>query len=165
MNTTPEFSIAPDSTEDNRPVHSAVECRHYSLPTGSEHDEDTQSRLQWISVAAYHKAEARGFEPGNEIADWLEAEKDYAEMQIARYLSVFEEDGGMTKIGLRRLAKAVGVEDPERYILKADLVRAIQSASRNTPCFQQDPAQPCDKKYSCLWQTECLKLIAVWYRY
>lgn len=31
-----------------------------------------------IAVSAYYKAEARGYEPGHEIQDWLEAE---AEMQ------------------------------------------------------------------------------------
>lgn len=30
----------------------------------------------WIAVAAYFKAERRGFHPGHELADWLEAEQD-----------------------------------------------------------------------------------------
>jgi len=38
-------------------------------------NEDMASR---IAVSAYYKAEARGYEPGHEIQDWLEAE---AEMQ------------------------------------------------------------------------------------
>lgn len=38
-------------------------------------NEDMVSR---IAVSAYYKAEARGYEPGHEIQDWLEAE---AEMQ------------------------------------------------------------------------------------
>jgi hypothetical protein len=29
-----------------------------------------------IAEAAYFKSERRGFVPGNEIADWLEAERD-----------------------------------------------------------------------------------------
>ena len=32
------------------------------------------SRLERIAVAAYYKAEARGFAPGYEMDDWLEAE-------------------------------------------------------------------------------------------
>ena len=34
-------------------------------------------RLQWIAEAAYYRALNRGFEPGNEDLDWLEAEQDY----------------------------------------------------------------------------------------
>jgi hypothetical protein len=29
-----------------------------------------------IAVAAYHKAEKRGFAPGHELNDWAEAEKE-----------------------------------------------------------------------------------------
>lgn len=32
-----------------------------------------------IAVAAYYKAEARGFEPGKEMQDWLEAESELVE--------------------------------------------------------------------------------------
>lgn len=31
-----------------------------------------------IAVRAYYKAEARGYEPGHEIQDWLEAEAEEA---------------------------------------------------------------------------------------
>lgn len=30
-----------------------------------------------IAVAAYFRAEQRGFAPGNELADWLQAEAEY----------------------------------------------------------------------------------------
>jgi hypothetical protein len=33
-------------------------------------------RLEMIRTAAYHLAEKRGFKPGAEMADWLEAERD-----------------------------------------------------------------------------------------
>lgn len=36
-------------------------------------NEDMASR---IAVSAYYKAEARGYEPGHEIQDWLEAEAE-----------------------------------------------------------------------------------------
>jgi hypothetical protein len=36
-------------------------------------DEDMVS---WIAVSAYYKAKARGYEPGHEIQDWLEAEAE-----------------------------------------------------------------------------------------
>ena len=35
-----------------------------------------EDRWKWIAVAAYHKAEKRGFSPGNELQDWAEAEKE-----------------------------------------------------------------------------------------
>ena len=30
-----------------------------------------------IAEVAYYKAEGRGFEPGHELEDWLEAEQEY----------------------------------------------------------------------------------------
>jgi hypothetical protein len=30
-----------------------------------------------IAEIAYHKAECRGFEPGHEVEDWLEAEQEF----------------------------------------------------------------------------------------
>lgn len=33
-------------------------------------------RQEMIAVAAYYKAEKREFTPGNEIEDWLEAERE-----------------------------------------------------------------------------------------
>jgi hypothetical protein len=37
---------------------------------------DAEDRLYRIAVSAYYKAEARGYEPGHEIQDWLEAEAE-----------------------------------------------------------------------------------------
>jgi len=34
-----------------------------------------QEREAWIATAAYYLAEARRFAPGNELADWLDAER------------------------------------------------------------------------------------------
>ncbi len=33
-----------------------------------------EERLQLVSLGAYYRAEARGFAPGRELEDWLEAE-------------------------------------------------------------------------------------------
>jgi len=38
-----------------------------------------EDRIKYLSTAAYFKAEARGFEPGKELDDWLEAEQEFAE--------------------------------------------------------------------------------------
>lgn len=37
------------------------------------------SKINDIATRAYYKAEARGYEPGNEIQDWLDAEAEMVE--------------------------------------------------------------------------------------
>lgn len=37
-----------------------------------------QERESWIARQAYYLAEARGFAPGEEMADWLQAEQQFA---------------------------------------------------------------------------------------
>jgi hypothetical protein len=41
-------------------------------PAAPSHEE----RQRWIATAAYHRAEQRGFAPGYEMQDWLDAEAD-----------------------------------------------------------------------------------------
>ncbi len=96
------------------------------------------TRHQWISESAYYKSEARGFAPGRALDDWLAAENDYARVQIAFYLAMAEEDGGMTIAGLHRLAQSVGVESHENIDLKTELIQAIQAATNHRPCFRAD---------------------------
>jgi hypothetical protein len=126
--------------------------------------EESKTRHQWISVADYYKAQVRGFVHGLELDDWLAAEKEYIEMLIAMYLSIVQEDGAMTIMSLRQLAKAIGVQNPERFNLKVDLIRAIQDKSRTHPCFQFDPSNLCNEIASCQWKAECQKIIAEWKR-
>ncbi len=85
------------------------------------------NRHQWISEAAYYKALARKFEPGKELADWLEAELDYSNMLIALYISILEEDGPMTILSLQQLATFIGIKNPENIFKEIELVRAIQN--------------------------------------
>jgi len=35
-----------------------------------------EERWKMIAIAAYHNAEKRGFEPGGELEDWVEAEQE-----------------------------------------------------------------------------------------
>ncbi len=35
-----------------------------------------QQRMEMIATAAYFRAESRGFQPGSELQDWLEAEAE-----------------------------------------------------------------------------------------
>jgi len=49
------------------------------LGSASEHEptfSDNEIRHRWIAEIAYRKAEIRGFEPGRELDDWLEAEAE-----------------------------------------------------------------------------------------
>jgi len=85
-------------------------------------------------------------------------------MLITLYLSRAEEDGVMTIVSLRQLAKAIGVQDSERLNLKVDLIRAIQDISRIRPCFQLDLNNFCNEMAGCQWKKECQKMIAVWKR-
>jgi hypothetical protein len=39
-------------------------------------DQSTEGRACRIAEAAYYKAQARGFEPGHEMEDWLAAEAE-----------------------------------------------------------------------------------------
>ena len=125
--------------------------------------EQNIARHLWISEAAYFKAEARAFKANCELNDWLEAEKEYIEMLITDYLSVCEEDGGISKASLQLLAKKIGIKSPEKITQITELVRVIQNASQQRSCFQSDHSKLCQDK-NCIWSTECQKMIAEWMR-
>lgn len=46
-----------------------------ALESDSSEVED-EDKLSRIAVSAYFKAEARGYEPGHEMQDWLDAEAE-----------------------------------------------------------------------------------------
>ncbi len=50
-----------------------------SEPTYTSND---TNRLERIALAAYYKAQARGFVPGHEMDDWLEAQAEI-DQQVA----------------------------------------------------------------------------------
>ena len=54
---------------------SARQARGSQQPDSSS-GSDECPRAQMIAEAAYFRAERRGFAPGNEMSDWLEAEVD-----------------------------------------------------------------------------------------
>lgn len=45
-------------------------------PDAALTESSPEERWKVIAEAAYHKAEKRGFAPGNELRDWIEAEKE-----------------------------------------------------------------------------------------
>lgn len=47
--------------------------------------EDNCPREQMIAEAAYFNAERRGFAPGNEMSDWLQAEADVEALLATRH--------------------------------------------------------------------------------
>jgi len=60
-----------------------ISKRNSSVSAATESDDDALSsgsgacrQQQMIAEAAYYIAEQRGFVPGNEVADWLQAEAD-----------------------------------------------------------------------------------------
>lgn len=122
-----------------------------------------RQRKQWVSEAAYYKAQARGFEPNKELDDWLAAEQDYLNMLIDLQLNVLEEDGTVSTVGLRQIAESVGVQHHQYMRSEYELIRAIQEASHQNPCFQSDESKTCDR-LECLWRNKCIKLIAIWHR-
>jgi hypothetical protein len=135
-----------------------------SLPKTLKQHIDDISRQQWISDAAYYKAEARGFMPGFELTDWLEAEREYTKLLVDLFLSASREDGAMTITGLQQLAQAIGVHKPERIVSKPVLIRLIQKASRHRPCYRTKPGEFCQDHSPCQWRAECQKLVAEWRR-
>lgn len=42
-------------------------------------------RQEMIRKAAYFRAQARGFDPGHEVEDWLDAEQEVNEVIVRRY--------------------------------------------------------------------------------
>lgn len=52
-----------------------------SVLVEDEREPGDDARNEFIATAAYYKAEARGFAPGAEIDDWLDAEAEFEEGQ------------------------------------------------------------------------------------
>jgi hypothetical protein len=62
---------------------SAVRKSHLKVAEPSAHDApDEADHAQAIAQAAYYKAERRHFEPGHEVEDWLEAERELQAPQL-----------------------------------------------------------------------------------
>ena len=46
---------------------------------------DIEKLREAIATAAYYKAERRGFEPGHELPDWLDAEEEVRSMMATEH--------------------------------------------------------------------------------
>ncbi|KPK23918.1 MAG: SAP domain-containing protein [Desulfobacterales bacterium SG8_35_2] len=58
----------------------------------------------------------------------------------------------MTVKEIKALAKKMGIQ--ARKVKKADLIRSIQTAEGNNPCFQSG-ASSCDQE-NCCWRSDCI---------
>ena len=58
----------------------------------------------------------------------------------------------MTVKEIKGIAKKMGLQAGR--MKKADLVRTIQAAEGNTPCFQTGAASSCGQD-NCLWRSDC----------
>jgi hypothetical protein len=54
-----------------------------SKPQTSSISISSEERWKMIAIAAYHRAEKRGFAPGGEMQDWAEAEKEIDELLMS----------------------------------------------------------------------------------
>jgi Protein of unknown function (DUF2934) len=66
----------------SKPAGTRSRARAKSVPNvirESDPGPDTEARLEHIATAAYYKAMARGFMPGQDMDDWLEAEAEFDE--------------------------------------------------------------------------------------
>lgn len=71
MNASTEVAVRPKDQLPTLPQAAAVKLASTS---GSE----ACPREKMIAEAAYFRAEKRGFAPGNELADWFQAEAEIA---------------------------------------------------------------------------------------
>ena len=54
-------------------------CRELVSRELNSSEIEGEDKLSFIAVAAYYKAEVRGYEPGHEMQDWLDAEAEIME--------------------------------------------------------------------------------------
>jgi len=63
------------SVSKSKGIGLSRQARESGQPFSSSGSDDCP-REQMIAEAAYYRAQQRGFEPGNEMSDWLQAEAD-----------------------------------------------------------------------------------------
>jgi hypothetical protein len=163
MNTNPENRQSMSPIDQNSKT--SPKNKHPDPACGERCAQENQKRHEWISVAAYFKAEKRGFAPNHDWDDWFEAELDYVKRQVEEYLIILEEDGEITLVGLQRLAYSIGLDHPEQIHSKTDLIQAIQCACQLLPCFRTGDEEICSQFNDCQWRSECKKMIAEWKRH
>ena len=59
----------------------------------------------------------------------------------------------MTVKEIKEIAKKMGIQAGK--MKKTDLVRSIQAAEGNTPCFQTGGVESCGQE-NCCWRSDCM---------
>jgi ABC-type uncharacterized transport system substrate-binding protein len=72
--------------------------------------------------------------------------------EIILFIYQKKEKTVMTVKEIKTIAKKMGIQAGK--IKKADLIRTIQNAEGNTPCFQSG-ATSCDQM-NCCWRSDCM---------
>ena len=70
----------PDNADESVPEALVADVIHTDLQ--AQPATSTQSRWSCIAQRAYELAQQRGFAPGAELQDWLQAEKEYDAAQL-----------------------------------------------------------------------------------
>ena len=58
------------------PTAAKRDAKAIKQPAGKDSNASDEERWRLTAIAAYYRAEARGFAPGEELDDWLAAERD-----------------------------------------------------------------------------------------
>lgn len=72
----PKTRAAKAATPAKKPAANKAPAKARTTRLGKSHVVSPDDRRRLISHAAYLRAERRGFAPGSELADWLEAEAE-----------------------------------------------------------------------------------------
>ena len=76
MPTTPDSRSAKSRPTRNPRAPRKSASRTRATPRSEPSEAQPDSYRERVAVAAYYLAERRGFAPGNELEDWLTAERD-----------------------------------------------------------------------------------------
>jgi hypothetical protein len=68
----------------------------------------------------------------------------------------------MNQRELRNKARAIGITEGLLHLSKKSLIRAIQKAQGQAPCFLSDNRHECVT--ACEWKSQCKRPIAEWLR-
>lgn len=71
------MKITSDSARKSNSGKGAPHAADVMAAAAPQRSGDRPVPDEWIAVAAYFRAEQRGFAPGNELGDWFQAESDY----------------------------------------------------------------------------------------
>ena len=73
---TEESTQTPAASTRSRASSRSAAARNHAQPENQDSDASSDDRQKRIELAAYYRAERRGFTPGHELEDWLEAESE-----------------------------------------------------------------------------------------